>query len=36
MLFADVRGYTALSTATPPADLAERIGTLHRWAAAEV
>ena len=36
MLFADVRGYTALSTVTPPADLAERIGTLHRWAAAEV
>jgi class 3 adenylate cyclase len=36
LLFADVRGYTALSTATPPADLAERIGTLYRWAAAEV
>jgi hypothetical protein len=36
MLFADVRGYTALSSTTAPADLAERIGTLHRWAAAEV
>ncbi len=36
MMFADVRGYTALSSATAPADLAERIGTLHRWAAAEV
>jgi predicted ATPase/class 3 adenylate cyclase len=36
LLFADVRGYTALSTAIPPADLAKRIGTLYRWAAAEV
>jgi tetratricopeptide (TPR) repeat protein len=36
MLFADVRGYTALASATAPADLAERIGTLYRWAAAEV
>jgi predicted ATPase/class 3 adenylate cyclase len=36
MLFADVRGYTALSSTTAPADLTERIGTLHRWAAAEV
>jgi adenylate cyclase len=36
MLFADVRGYTALTSATAPAELAERIGTLHRWAAAEV
>jgi class 3 adenylate cyclase len=35
-MFADVRGYTALAAATPPADLAERIQTLHRWAAAEV
>jgi class 3 adenylate cyclase len=36
LMFADVRGYTALSSATPPADLADRIETLHRWAAAEV
>jgi len=36
MLFADVRGYTALTSTTAPAELAERIGTLHRWAAAEV
>jgi class 3 adenylate cyclase len=35
-MFADVRGYTALTAATPPADLADRIETLHRWAAAEV
>ncbi|MBV9534175.1 MAG: AAA family ATPase [Solirubrobacterales bacterium] len=35
-MFADVRGYTALTSATPPADMAERITTLYRWAAAEV
>jgi class 3 adenylate cyclase len=35
-MFADVRGYTALTAATAPADLADRIETLHRWAAAEV
>jgi adenylate cyclase len=35
-MFADVRGYTALASAAAPADLAERIKTLHRWAAAEV
>jgi class 3 adenylate cyclase len=35
-MFADVRGYTALTAATPPADMAERITTLYRWAAAEV
>jgi class 3 adenylate cyclase len=35
-MFADVRGYTALTAATPPAELAERITTLYRWAAAEV
>ena len=35
-LFADVRGYTALASAAAPADLADRIKTLHRWAAAEV
>jgi adenylate cyclase len=35
-MFADVRGYTAMVAATPPADLADRIETLHRWAAAEV
>ena len=35
-LFADVRGYTALAAASAPADLADRIETLHRWAAAEV
>jgi adenylate cyclase len=35
-MFADVRGYTAMTSATPPAEMAERIGTLYRWAAAEV
>src|SRR5205807_1755514 len=35
-MFADVRGYTALTAATAPADLADRIETLHRWASAEV
>jgi class 3 adenylate cyclase len=35
-MFADVRGYTAMTAATPPADMAERITTLYRWAAAEV
>src|SRR2546423_4697340 len=35
-MFADVRGYTQLAAAAAPADLADRIATLHRWAAAEV
>jgi class 3 adenylate cyclase len=35
-MFADVRGYTALTVATPPAVMAERLTTLYRWAAAEV
>jgi adenylate cyclase len=35
-MFADVRGYTSLSTVASPADLTERISTLYRWAAAEV
>jgi class 3 adenylate cyclase len=35
-MFADVRGYTALTATTPPAEMAERITTLYRWAAAEV
>jgi class 3 adenylate cyclase len=35
-LFADVRGYTPLASASAPAELADRILTLHRWAAAEV
>jgi class 3 adenylate cyclase len=35
-MFADVRGYSALVSTTAPADLADRIETLHRWAAAEV
>jgi class 3 adenylate cyclase len=35
-MFADVRGYTALAAGTAPADLADRVETLQRWAAAEV
>jgi adenylate cyclase len=35
-MFADVRGYTALTATTPPAEMADRITTLYRWAAAEV
>ena len=36
VLFADVRGYTALTAAIPPAELADRISALQRWAVAEV
>ena len=35
-MFADVRGYTELATHTPPAELADQLGALHRWAAAEI
>jgi class 3 adenylate cyclase len=35
-MFADVRGYTPLASASAPEELADRITTLHRWAAAEV
>jgi class 3 adenylate cyclase len=35
-MFADVRGYTPLASASAPEELADRILTLHRWAAAEV
>src|SRR5205085_11162990 len=35
-MFADVRGFTALTSATAPAELADRVAALHRWAAAEV
>ena len=35
-MFADVRGYTALTSVTPPAEMVERITTLYRWASAEV
>jgi adenylate cyclase len=35
-MFADVRGYTAMTESTAPAAMAERIATLYRWAAAEV
>src|SRR5258708_28007733 len=36
VLFADVRGYTRMTGATAPAQLADRIGSLQRWAAQEV
>jgi class 3 adenylate cyclase len=35
-MFADVRGYTSLASASSPDELADRITTLHRWAATEV
>ena len=36
VLFADVRGYSELAGRTSPADLADRIGSLQRWARHEV
>jgi class 3 adenylate cyclase len=36
VLFADVRGYTELAGQSAPADLADRIATLQRWAVQEV
>jgi class 3 adenylate cyclase len=36
VLFADVRGYTALTGSIAPADLADRISAFQRWAVAEV
>src|SRR5262245_9632231 len=35
-MFADVRGYTPMASTAPPEELADRMLTLHRWAAAEV
>jgi class 3 adenylate cyclase len=35
-MFADVRNYTSIAASTAPADLADRLATLHRWAVAEV
>ena len=35
-MFADVRGYTPIAAASAPGELADRLTTLHRWAAAEV
>jgi class 3 adenylate cyclase len=35
-MFADVRGYTPLAATSVPEELADRITTLHRWAATEV
>jgi class 3 adenylate cyclase len=36
VLFADVRGYTALTRAQAPAEMAERIATFQRWAGDEI
>ena len=36
VLFADVRGFTEMTGASAPAQLADRIGSLQRWAALEV
>jgi adenylate cyclase len=35
-MFADVRGFTPLASASSPDELADRLTTLHRWAATEV
>ena len=35
-MFADVRGYTPFASTTAPDELADRVLTLHRWAATEV
>ncbi len=35
-MFADVRGYTPIAADLSPEELADRMTTLHRWAAAEV
>jgi class 3 adenylate cyclase len=36
VLFVDVKGYTALTSAQAPADIAERIATFQRWAGDEI
>jgi adenylate cyclase len=36
VLFADVRGYSALTRGQAPAEMAERIGTFQRWAGDEI
>jgi len=36
VLFADVRGYSQMTGRTPPAELADRISSLQRWATQEV
>ena len=36
VLFADIRGYTARSSVTPPVDLVDALSALHRWASEEV
>jgi class 3 adenylate cyclase/DNA-binding CsgD family transcriptional regulator len=36
MLFADIRGYTALTRSQAPAEMAERMGTFQRWAGNEI
>jgi class 3 adenylate cyclase len=36
ILFADVRGYTAMTNERAPADMVDKIGSFHRWAQQEI
>jgi adenylate cyclase len=36
VLFADVRGYTAMTNERAPTDMVDRIGSFHRWAQQEI
>jgi class 3 adenylate cyclase len=36
ILFADVRGYTAMTNERTPEDMVDRIGSFHRWAQQEI
>ncbi|MEO7803255.1 MAG: adenylate/guanylate cyclase domain-containing protein, partial [Actinomycetota bacterium] len=36
VMFADVRGYTAMTEHTSPEEMADRIGSLHRWSKREI
>lgn len=35
-LFADIRGYTHMTSSSPPAAMSDRLATLYRWAKTEV
>jgi class 3 adenylate cyclase len=36
VMFADIRGYTAMTATTPPDEMTERMATFYRWARQEV
>lgn len=36
VMFADVRGYTAMSAKEAPAEMVDRVAAFHRWAAQEI